>query len=59
MAFTTGKIVSAYSGERYLIDGKSDLRKIQPLILAESHQQYIGLGPDIAPAWEMGKKLIK
>lgn len=54
-----GEIVAAYCEERYLTDGKPDLGKIQPLILAQTQQQYTTIGPNIASAWEVGKKLIK
>jgi flavin reductase (DIM6/NTAB) family NADH-FMN oxidoreductase RutF len=54
-----GEIVAAYSEERYLTEGKPDLRKMQPLLLAQTQHQYATIGPDIAPAWEVGKKLMK
>lgn len=54
-----GEIVAAYSEERYLTDGVPDLRKINPLLLVQAQKKYAALGPDVAPAWETGKKLMK
>jgi flavin reductase (DIM6/NTAB) family NADH-FMN oxidoreductase RutF len=54
-----GEIVAAYSEERYLTDGKPDLKKMQPFMLMQTQQRYAAIGPDIAPAWEVGKKLMK
>lgn len=54
-----GEIIAAYSEEQYLTDGKPDLKKMQPLMLLQTEQQYTALGPNIAPAWEAGKKLMK
>lgn len=54
-----GEIVAAYSEERYLTDGQPDLKKMNPLILVQTQKMYAAMGPDLAPAWEVGKKLIK
>jgi flavin reductase (DIM6/NTAB) family NADH-FMN oxidoreductase RutF len=51
-----GEIVAVYSEDRYLTGGIPDLRKINPLLLIQSQRRYAALGPDIGPAWEMGKK---
>jgi flavin reductase (DIM6/NTAB) family NADH-FMN oxidoreductase RutF len=54
-----GEIVAAYSEDRYLTDGVPDMRKINPLLLVQPQKMYASLGPDVAPAWEAGKKLMK
>jgi flavin reductase (DIM6/NTAB) family NADH-FMN oxidoreductase RutF len=54
-----GEIVAAYSDERYLTDGVPDMRKMNPLLLLQARKMYAGLGPDVAPAWEAGKKLMR
>lgn len=54
-----GEIVSVYSEERYLTDGLPDLRKINPLLLIQTQKMYAAIGPDIGPAWGMGKTLKK
>ena len=53
-----GEIIAAYSDERYLVDGRPDLRKMAPLILSIPERKYLALGAEVGPAWEMGKKLI-
>ena len=54
-----GEIVAAYCEESCLTDGAPDLKKIRPFVLSMADKKYRGLGQDIGPAWEMGKKLIK
>lgn len=54
-----GEIVAAYSEEGYLTDGLPDLRKMNPLVLVMPQKMYAGLGPDIAPAWKVGKGLSR
>ncbi len=54
-----GEIVAAYSEERYLTGKEPDLKKMRPFILDQSQRRYAGLGADLAPAWETGRKLIK
>jgi flavin reductase (DIM6/NTAB) family NADH-FMN oxidoreductase RutF len=53
-----GEIVAAYSEERYLTDGKPDVRKMQPFLLLQTQQRYAAIGADVAPAWEVGRKLM-
>lgn len=50
-----GEIVTAYTEERYLTEGNPDLRKMNPMILVMPQKMYAGVGPDIAPAWKVGK----
>jgi flavin reductase (DIM6/NTAB) family NADH-FMN oxidoreductase RutF len=54
-----GEIVGTYCEERYLSNGIPDMRKINPLLLNMSQKMYAVLGPDVAPAWGAGKKLMK
>ena len=54
-----GEIVAAYSEDRYLTDGAPDMAKINPILLIQPRKMYAAVGPDVAPAWEIGKKLIK
>jgi flavin reductase (DIM6/NTAB) family NADH-FMN oxidoreductase RutF len=53
-----GEIIAAYTDDRYLTDGQPDLRKIAPFILSIPERKYLGLGTEVGPAWEMGKKFI-
>ena len=54
-----GEILAAYSEERYLTDGASDMSKMNPFLLIQPRKMYATVGPDLAPAWGIGKKLIQ
>jgi flavin reductase (DIM6/NTAB) family NADH-FMN oxidoreductase RutF len=54
-----GEIVAAYSEEQYLTDGLPDMAKMNPLLLIQPRKMYAAVGADVAPAWEIGKKMIK
>ena len=54
-----GEIVAAYSEDRYLTDGAPDMAKMNPILLIQPRKMYAAVGADVAPAWEVGKKLIK
>ena len=51
-----GEIVGTYTEERFLTDGKSDLKKTKPLILSQPDTSYWRLGEPLAKAWSIGKK---
>jgi flavin reductase (DIM6/NTAB) family NADH-FMN oxidoreductase RutF len=53
-----GEVVDAYTEERYLSEGLPDPRKTNPMVLLVPQRMYAGLGPDIAPAWKVGKGLF-
>jgi flavin reductase (DIM6/NTAB) family NADH-FMN oxidoreductase RutF len=53
-----GEIVAAYSEDRYLTDGIPDMTRMNPLLLIQPRKMYASVGPDVAPAWSIGKKLI-
>jgi flavin reductase (DIM6/NTAB) family NADH-FMN oxidoreductase RutF len=54
-----GEIVSAYTEEGYLTDGIPDLRKINPMVLMLPQKMYAAIGPDVAPAWKVGKQFSR
>ena len=51
-----GEIVGTYTEERFLTDGKSDLKKIKPMILSQPDTSYWRIGEPLAKAWSIGKK---
>ena len=51
-----GEIGGTYTEERFLTDGKSDFKKIKPLILSQPDTSYWRLGEPLAKAWSIGKK---
>ncbi len=55
-----GEIIAVYVDEEVLTQNKPDLAKLDPFLLVTSpERKYIGLGRDIAKAWDVGKALIK
>jgi len=54
-----GEIVGAYSEERYLTDGKPDIRKMNPFVLTMPDNRYWKVGDPAGSAWTIGKNLKK
>ncbi|MFH0838875.1 MAG: flavin reductase family protein [Candidatus Omnitrophota bacterium] len=54
-----GEIVNAYSEERYLTEGKPDIKKIKPFTLSMPDNNYWAVGEKMADAWSVGKILKK
>ncbi len=55
--FFIGEIVESYTEERYLTDGKPDMKKIDPLLLSMPDNRYWTLGEHAGDAWKSGKDL--
>ncbi len=53
-----GEVVAAYSDSRFCTDGIPDMTKIKPFVLNMPQTTFLGLGPSIGRAWEMGKERI-
>jgi flavin reductase (DIM6/NTAB) family NADH-FMN oxidoreductase RutF len=51
-----GEIVTAYCEERFLTDGKPDIRKIDPLLLTMMDNRYWAFGEQVGSAWKDGLK---
>ena len=54
-----GEIVGTFTEEKYLTDGKIDIKKIDPAVLTMPDNNYWEIGENIGKAWNMGKKLMK
>ena len=52
-----GEIVETYVEEEYIVDGKPDIKKINPLLLAGGN--YCELGSPVGTTREAGRELIK
>jgi flavin reductase (DIM6/NTAB) family NADH-FMN oxidoreductase RutF len=52
-----GEIVEAYSEERFLTDGKPDIKKINPFTLTMPDNNYWLVGDRAGKAWSIGKSL--
>ena len=55
--FFIGEIVASYSEEKYLTDGKLDIKKMNPLLLTMPDNNYWTVGEHAGKAWSIGKKL--
>ena len=53
--FFIGEIVGVYTEERYLTDGKPDIKKIKPFMLTMPDSRYREVGEIIGNAWSIGK----
>ncbi len=51
-----GEIIAAFSEEKYLTEGKPDIRKIRPFALSMPDNKYWSVGENIGLAWKIGKK---
>jgi flavin reductase (DIM6/NTAB) family NADH-FMN oxidoreductase RutF len=53
--FFIGEIVGAYTEERFLSDGKPDMKKISPFVLSMPDNHYWNLGEAVGRAWQSGR----
>jgi flavin reductase (DIM6/NTAB) family NADH-FMN oxidoreductase RutF len=51
-----GEIVASYSEDRFLTDGKPDVKKMDPLVLTMPDNGYWAVGEYVAKAWSIGKE---
>ena len=54
-----GEIVETHADEAVLKAGKIDVTKVRPLLFDMASVKYYGLGPEIAPCWNIGKSMKK
>lgn len=52
-----GEIVSSYTEEKYISDGKMDMAKMDPLLLTMPDNNYWKVGEKTAKAWSIGRSL--
>lgn len=57
--FFVGEIHAAYSEEKYLTEGKPDIKKMQPLLLTMPDNSYWIVGDYAGAAWKAGKNLME
>jgi flavin reductase (DIM6/NTAB) family NADH-FMN oxidoreductase RutF len=51
-----GEIVGAYCEERFMTDGKPDVKKVDPFVLTMPGNRYWAVGEYIGDAWSIGEK---
>jgi flavin reductase (DIM6/NTAB) family NADH-FMN oxidoreductase RutF len=54
-----GEIVEVFTEERYLTEGKPDIKKINPFTLSMPDNNYWGVGNNVGKAWQSGNELKK
>ena len=52
-----GEIVGAYTEDRYITEGRPDVRKMNPMVLTMPDNNYWAIGEHVAKAYSVGKKL--
>jgi flavin reductase (DIM6/NTAB) family NADH-FMN oxidoreductase RutF len=55
--FFIGEIVGAYCEERFMTDGKPDIKKVDPFVLTMPDNRYWAIGEHVGGAWSIGKRL--
>lgn len=53
--FFIGEIINIYTEDRFLTDGKPDVRKVRPFLLTMPDNGYWSVGENIGKAWQAGK----
>jgi flavin reductase (DIM6/NTAB) family NADH-FMN oxidoreductase RutF len=56
--FFVGEILEAYAEEKYLTEGKPDIKKMEPLLLTMPDNSYWTVGDYKGEAWKTGKSLM-
>ncbi len=54
-----GEIMSSYTEDKYLSDGKLDISKMDPLLLTMPDNNYWKVGEKVGKAWNIGQSLKK
>jgi len=52
--FFIAEIINAYTEEKYLTDGKPDIKKINPMLLTMPDRYYWTVGEKVGSAWKDG-----
>jgi flavin reductase (DIM6/NTAB) family NADH-FMN oxidoreductase RutF len=58
-SFFMADIVNIYSEEKYLTDGKPDVKKINPFVLTMPDNNFWAIGDSVGKAWNAGKAIRK
>lgn len=55
--FFIGEIVNIYTEDRFLTDGKPDVKKVRPFLLTMPDNGYWAVGENLGKAWQAGQVL--
>ena len=56
-SFFIGEIVSIFSEERFLTEGKPDVKKVNPFLLTMPDNRFWSIGECVGKAWNAGRVL--
>jgi len=54
-----GEIIGTFTEEKYLTNGKPDIKKMDPAVLTMPDNNYWEIGENIGKAWNIGKNIMK
>ncbi|MHA2270229.1 MAG: flavin reductase family protein [Candidatus Hodarchaeales archaeon] len=54
-----GNALGTYSDDHYLVDGKPDIKKMNPILYTGNHFDYWSVGEKLGDAFKVGKELRK
>ncbi len=57
--FFVGEIVASWTSERFMTEGKLDIRKMNPLLLTMPDNRYWTVGEEVGAAWSAGRDLAR
>ncbi len=55
--FFIGEIINIYTEDRFLTDGKPDVKKVRPFLLTMPDNGYWAVGENVGKAWQAGQAL--
>jgi flavin reductase (DIM6/NTAB) family NADH-FMN oxidoreductase RutF len=58
-SFFIAEIINIYTEDKYLTDGKPDVKKIKPFLLTMPDNRFWSIGEYLGSAWDAGRKLRK
>jgi flavin reductase (DIM6/NTAB) family NADH-FMN oxidoreductase RutF len=58
-AFFIAEIMNIYTEDRFLTDGKPDIKKVNPFLLTMPDNNFWSIGENVGKAWNSGRKIMR
>ena len=58
-AFFIAEIMNIYTEDRFLTDGKPDIKKVNPFLLTMPDNNFWSIGENVGKAWNSGRKVMR
>jgi flavin reductase (DIM6/NTAB) family NADH-FMN oxidoreductase RutF len=58
-SFFIAEIINIYTEDKYLTDGKPDIKKIKPFLLTMPDNRFWSIGDCLGNAWNAGKRIME